>query len=164
MMIRSEISADIGAISQLTADAFAPHPFSDGSEPDIINRLRDAGALSFSLVAEEDGVILGHVALSPVTIAECRDWYGLGPIAVKPARQKQGIGTLLMKTALAELETIGSGGCVLVGNPDYYGRFGFVSSGALTFSDTPVKYVQHVRLRGAEPKGEVGYHGAFGGV
>ncbi len=69
-----------------------------------------------------------------------------------------------MQAALAELDAIGACGCVLVGNPDYYSRFGFASSGALTYFDTPVKYVQHIRLRGAEPIGEVGYHGAFGGV
>jgi putative acetyltransferase len=68
MIIRTETPADIDAIYALTATAFAHQPFSDGSEPDIINRLRDAGGLRFSFVAERDGQILGHVALSPVAI------------------------------------------------------------------------------------------------
>ncbi|OJI93924.1 putative acetyltransferase [Planktotalea frisia] len=164
MIIRRETPQDIDAIYRLTADAFAPLAMSDGSEPDIINGLRDNGALRVSLVAEEDGKIVGHGALSPVTIKGHSNWFGLGPIAVHPERQKQGIGSALMKHALAELEAIDACGCVLVGNPDYYRRFGFASNGALTYFDTPTKYVQFVVLRGSEPRGEIGYDDAFGGA
>ena len=80
---------------------------------------------------------MGHVALSPVTINGQGNWLGLGPIAVIPERQKQGFCTALIKRALAELNQIIAGGCVLVGNPDYYSRFGFISDGALTYFDTP---------------------------
>lgn len=98
MIIRRETPQDIDAIYRLTADAFAPLAMSDGSEPDIINGLRDNGALRVSLVAEEDGKIVGHGALSPVTIKGHSNWFGLGPIAVHPERQKQGIGSALMNT------------------------------------------------------------------
>lgn len=164
MIIRPETHNDFEAIYQLTADAFAPLAFSDGSEPEIINRLRDADALSYSLVAEENGTIIGHVALSPIAIKGQENWFGLGPIAVVPARQKQGIGTALMNRALDELAQIKAGGCALVGNPDYYGRFGFLSNGALTYFDTPTQYVQFKVLNGTEPRGEITYHKAFGGA
>ena len=157
-------SADIDAIYALTTTAFAPQPFSYGSEPDIINRLRDAGGLRFSFVAERDGQILGHVALSPVAINGQSNWFGLGPIAVIPERQKQGVGTALMKRALAGLQQITASGCVLVDNPDFYSRFGFVSNGALTYFDTPTQYVQFTHLTGSEPRGEITYHDAFGGA
>ena len=164
MIIRSEAFEDIDAIYQLTAEAFAPQAYSDGSEPEIINGLRNAAALRFSLVAEEEGVIVGHVALSPVVIGDETGWCGLGPIAVAPKRQKQGIGSALMKRALAELEGIDAQGCVLVGNPAYYQRFGFASNGVLTYGDVDPQYVQFVRMQGAEPAGEIIYHAAFGGA
>ena len=164
MKLRFEQTADIDAIYQLTKLAFAPLAFSDGSEPDIINRLRDAGALRFSLVAEEDDLILGHVALSPVSIEGQSDWFGLGPIAVTPDRQKQGIGSAMMQRALAELAQINAAGCVLVGNPEYYSRFGFQSNGVLTYVDVPPPYVQFKTLNGTEPRGEIIYHDAFAGA
>ena len=116
-------------------------------------------------MAERDGQILGHVALSPVAINGQSNWFGLGPIAVIPERQKQGIGTALMKRALAGLQ------------PDHPRvaafwlaiqtttvRFGFISNGALTYFDTPTQYVQFTQLTGSEPRGEITYHDAFGGA
>ena len=98
MHIRQERRGDEVAIHDLTAVAFADHPHGDGSEPIIVKRLRDAGALQLSLVAEEAGEILGHVAFSPVTISgEDLGWLGLGPVSVLPARQGQGIGSALIR-------------------------------------------------------------------
>ena len=164
MIIRSEAFEDIDAIYRMTADAFAPQEYSDGTEPDIINGLRRAASLKFSFVAEENGVILGHVAISPVAIEGHTGWYGLGPIAVTPKRQKQGIGSALMQRALSELSQINAGGCVLVGDPAYYERFGFSSNGTLTYADVPTEYVQFNCLNGSEPSGEIIYHRAFGGA
>ena len=164
MKIRSEAFEDINTIYQLTSAAFAGKAYSDGTEPDIVNGLRNSAALKLSLVAEADGIIVGHVALSPVTIEGPSNWYGLGPISVAPAHQKQGIGTALMTAVLKELKDSGAHGCALVGDPNYYSRFGFVSSGAPTYSDTPVAYVQHLLLAGDAPQGEVVFHPAFGGA
>ena len=68
MIVRDETPADIPVIGALTAEAFAPMAYSDGTETAIIERLRAAGALTISLVAEEGGEVVGHVAFSPVTI------------------------------------------------------------------------------------------------
>ena len=87
MHIRQERRGDEVAIHDLTAVAFADYPHGDGSEPMIVKRLRDAGALHLSLVAEEAGEIHGHVAFSPITISgEDLGWLGLGPVSVLPAR------------------------------------------------------------------------------
>ena len=105
MIVRDEIAADVEAIRKLTAEAFAEIAYSDGCEPVIIDRLRAAGALTLSLVAEDDAAVIGHVAFSPVTISgETGDWYGLGPISVLPARQGQGIGSALVRAGLDRLK------------------------------------------------------------
>ncbi|MBB3646222.1 putative N-acetyltransferase YhbS [Rhizobium sp. BK619] len=85
MLIRCETPADIDAIHDLTSIAIAPMPYSDGTESEIIRKLRASGDLTISLVAEDDGEIRGHVSFSPVTINGVRGgWFGLGPISVKP--------------------------------------------------------------------------------
>ena len=67
----------------MTARAFAGVEHSDQTEPQIIGRLRAAGALSLSLVAIEGNVLIGHVAFSPVTIDGAGEgWFGLGPVSV----------------------------------------------------------------------------------
>ena len=83
-------------------------------------------ALTFSLVAEANGQVIGHIAASPVTIdGEAGDWYGLAPLSVAPERQHQGLGSQLVRRLLAELRMLPAGGCVVLGEPTYYSRFGF---------------------------------------
>ncbi|MBW8282722.1 MAG: GNAT family N-acetyltransferase, partial [Rhizobium sp.] len=111
MRIRPESAGDEAAIGALTAAAFDGHPYSDGSEPLIIERLRRLDMLALSLVAEDEGEIVGHVAFSPVTLSGGEGgWYGLGPISVAPGRQRGGIGSTLIKTGLAKLEAQGASG------------------------------------------------------
>ena len=76
------------------------------------------------LVAELDGVLVGHVALSPVSISDGSvHWFGLGPISVLPVHQRRGVGSALMRAVLAALRQRGAHGCVLLGDPGYYGRW-----------------------------------------
>lgn len=103
--IRDELPADLAAIEAVTIEAFGTAEHSSGTEQFIVRALRDSGQLAVSLVAEEDGRILGHVAVSPVTIST--GWYGLGPVSVVPGRQGKGIGTMLITRALAELRASG---------------------------------------------------------
>ena len=80
MLIREECAADDWAINDLTVRAFKPMSYSDGTEAQIIRLLRQSGHLTLSLVAEEDGSIIGHVAFSPIAIDGIHDgWFGLGP-------------------------------------------------------------------------------------
>ncbi|MBQ0932675.1 N-acetyltransferase [Ideonella sp. 4Y16] len=162
MQIRPESPDDSAAIHVVTELAFRGHPHSDGSEPRIVRGLRDAGALSVSLVAEVDGVVVGHVAVSPVTISDgSPGWHGLGPISVLPAWQRQGVGSALMQAALERLRSQGAAGCVLLGDPAYYGRFGFAARPGLVYPGPPAAYFMALPLAGVLPQGEVSYHPAF---
>ena len=164
MIIRDERPEDVDAIHALTARAFAGMPYSDGTEPAIVDRLRIAGALTLSLVAEMDGSVVGHVALSPVAISDgSMDWFGLGPISVEPPHQREGIGSALVDAGLSRLKALGARGCVLVGNPDYYGRFGFSTGPALTYDGAPPEYFMHVAFSPVYATGGVSYHPAFYG-
>lgn len=161
MRIRPERPADIEEIDALTTLAFAPMPFSTGTEAPIIRALRAGDDLTLSLVAEEDGRIVGHVAFSPVTVDGAQDgWYGLGPISVRPERQRQGIGRRLVAEGLELLRRRGARGCALIGDPEVYGRMGF-SSGGLSYHDLDPVLVQHVVLSGPAPRGELRFAPAF---
>ena len=163
MLIRPEIPADHDAIHELTRIAFEPMPYSAGTEADIIRRLRADGDLTISLVAEENGEIVGHVAFSPVSIDGRHDgWFGLGPISVKLEKQRRGIGKALIAAGLGLLNERGAQGCALIGNPDIYGRVGFVSDGRLTYGDIDPKYVQWLALNGSKPRGVLTFAPAFG--
>ncbi len=162
MMIRSERTGDAAAIEAVTVAAFKGAPHTAHTEHLIVRALREAGALSVSLVAEDAGQIVGHVALSPVVLSGGEpDWYGLGPISVVPALQGRGIGTRLMQAALDALRARGAAGCVVLGDPAYYGRFGFVADPALVLPDVPLVYFQVMPLNGTVPVGSVRCHPAF---
>ncbi|MBX5219850.1 N-acetyltransferase [Rhizobium sp. NLR9b] len=162
MLIRYETPADIDAIHDLTSIAFAAMPYSEGIEAEIIQRLRASGDLTISLVLEEKGEILGHVAFSPVAINGAhRGWFGLGPISVKPGRQRQGIGKALIAKGLALLEEMGASGCALIGNPDVYRGAGFSSDGKLSYHDLDKRLVQRIVLRGPAPSGTLRFAPAF---
>ena len=120
ILIRPEALRDHGAIYDVTKRAFAPMPYSDGNEQDLINVLRNAGALSLSLVAEQHGKVVGHVALSPVAHGSgVEGWFGLGPISVEPALQRKGVGGLLISEATAWMNARKARGCILVGDTKY---------------------------------------------
>ncbi|HEY8615708.1 N-acetyltransferase [Phenylobacterium sp.] len=163
MDIRPERPADAGAISHLTTRAFETTAHGSGTEALIVERLREAGALTTSLVAVADHEVVGHVACSPVTIEpEQPGWYGLGPVSVRPERQRRGIGQALVRAALEDLRLRGAAGCVLLGDPAYYGRFGFVSDAALTYRRARSRYFQRIVLGGPPASGDVSFHPAFG--
>lgn len=160
--IRRENPSDIEAITRVTAAAFRNHPKSQQTEHYIINALRRSDALSLSLVAEVDERVTGHIAFSPVTISDGTDgWYGLGPLSVEPSLQGRGIGKALVNTGLEELRQRGAGGCVLVGSPVYYGRFGFAARPALRYVGVPPEYFVCLSFDGSSPTGEVTFHKAF---
>jgi predicted N-acetyltransferase YhbS len=163
MQIRDERAEDAAAISEITSAAFAQAPHSSGTEPRIVDALRQAGALTVSLVAvSDDGRLIGHVAFSPVRIdRSATHWYGLGPVSVAPDMQRQGIGRALIREGLARLAALDADGCVVLGDPAYYSRFGFVSDPALTTGGERSPYFQRLVLKGEPRRGDVGYHQAF---
>jgi putative acetyltransferase len=163
MIIRPETPDDYEAITQVTFAAFDGKPYSAKTEHLIVNALREAGALSVSLITEIDGRVVGHVAFSKVTInGEDLEWYGLGPVSVAPELQKQGIGSQLIREGLARVRDLGAKGCVLEGSPEYYQRFGFRAYPDLVYEGSPApEYFMALPFYDKVPHGKVEYHAAF---
>ncbi len=161
--IRDEAPGDEAAIAALTEAAFRATPRGDGGESALVARLRAAGDLALSLVAQNvDRAIIGHAAFSRVTISDgTPDWYGLGPLSVIPLRQSAGIGSELIRAGLARLRRAGAQGCVVLGDPAYYGRFGFRHDPRLVYPGPPPAYFQALVLAGEPPAGVVRYAPAF---
>ena len=163
MEIRSEQPEDRNEIHKLTTDAFAPMSYSDCTESTIIDNLRAAGDLTISLVAIKSDVLVGHVACSPVSIGEfTQTWYGLGPVSVRPDLQRTGIGSALIIEGLRNLEGRGADGCALIGDPNYYRRFGFVSDGSIQYQNLPDEHVQWKSFGERRPEGLLVFSPEFG--
>jgi putative acetyltransferase len=123
LCIRPEQPADAVGIQRVLEAAF---PTTD--EARLIELLRAGGHLEISLVAEFDGGIVGHIAFSPVDVEGAAGeggGSGLAPLAVLPAYQRQGIGGRLVREGLAACERMRAGFVVVLGEPEYYQRFGF---------------------------------------
>ncbi len=160
--LRREAPGDAAAIEAVTVAAFLDAPHTGHTEQFIVRALRAAGQLSVSLVAEHDGVIVGHVAISPVTVSDgATNWHGLGPVSVAPSHQGRGIGSQLVTQALTELRLRGAAGCVVLGEPGYYGRFGFRAVPELILPGVPPEYFQALWFRDEPPSGDVAYHASF---
>ena len=146
MLIREENASDIPAIHALLASAFETAPHSQQTEHLIVDALRDTGALSLSLVR-----INGRQT----------DWFGLGPVAVTPDRQGLGIGSELIQAGIARLRVNDAAGCVVLGEPDYYSRFGFAPLPDLKLDGVSPKYFMARPLIDDIPVGNVDYDPAY---
>jgi len=162
MIVRNEQDSDVEVIFKITEAAFQDHPISNHTEPFIVNALRAANALTVSLVAEIDGQVIGHIAFSPVTISDgSQNWYGLGPVSVLPEFQRKGTGKSLIHEGLALLQGSGAQGCVLVGDPLYYQRFGFRNPPDLHHEGVPPENLLVLPFGDHVPHGAVTFHQAF---
>src|SRR5258708_4842325 len=124
LQIRAEKTPDSAGIRNLTLAAFAPRT----NEAELVDALREAGQATVSLVAISDGQLAGHILFSPVTLSPALPnprGLGLGPLAVLPDFQRQGIGSKLVMRGLEVCRGAGFDFIVLLGDPRYYGRFGF---------------------------------------
>lgn len=135
--IRDERAGDAAAIRAVLEAAFG-----QGEEAALVDALRASGAATWSLVATAGGegagagdgaseVVVGHVLFSPVAIdtpAGRRHAVGLAPLAVAPAAQRRGVGRALVEAGLARLRAAGHGAVIVLGDPAYYGRLGFVDA------------------------------------
>ena len=158
--IRREVAGDADAIRSLTARAFAGLPFSDGTEPLVIDALRGANALVVSLVATLDEHVVGHVAFSPA-LSPAMGWFALGPVSVEPSLQRRGIGARLIEAGLRMLRERGAHGCVLIGDHRYYRRFGFVGAPDLAPPSQPAQHFQILPFGEPVPVAPFAFHPAF---
>lgn len=161
--IRNEKESDSTRIREIITLAFENDPHTDEREAEIVELMRDDSALTISLVAETGDDIVGHVAFSKVTVNdEFIDWYGLAPVSIEPKYQNKGIGSKLIQEGLKLLQDINAKGCVLLGEPSYYQRFGFEAYQQLVLPGVPAMYFQALSFSDSIPSGTVKYHQAFG--
>ncbi|RYG67144.1 N-acetyltransferase [bacterium] len=119
MTIRPETLADIAAIYYVNEAAFG-RP----EEARLVDALRQNHRVTLSLVAEEEGEIVGHILFFPLHIGK-HSSLGLGPMAVVPSHQKQGIGSQLVRAGIEALRKSRHTGIVVLVHPEFYPRFGF---------------------------------------
>ena len=124
MDIRTEKPEDLEAVRQVNIAAFGRE-----NEANLVDRLRGIAA-TFSFVAVQSDRIVGHLFFSPVAVAgKCSSnlsILGLAPVAVLAEYQRQGVGTLLIQQGLEECRRSRFQAVVVLGDPDFYSRFGFV--------------------------------------
>lgn len=163
MMVRDEADGDREAVAYVTTTAFEGHPYSSGGEAALVESLRAATALTLSLVAEVDGEVVGHIAFSAVTVGEggVKGWHGLGPLSVRPDRQRRGIGSALVGEGLRRLQDEGAQGCVVVGDPAFYRRFGFETCAGVRLPGVAPEHFLIRWIDGPLPSGDTRYHDAF---
>jgi predicted N-acetyltransferase YhbS len=160
--IRKETAADIDAIRSLIRIAFRDMPYASGTEQDIVDRLRAAGDLTISLVAELDEELVGHIAFSPATSSEgSHPWFGLGPVAIDPKHQRKGIGSALIRRGLTGIRSQGAAGCILVGDPGYYKRFDFEVAPANSPDESYASNFMIAVYAGDPELGSISFHKAF---
>jgi putative acetyltransferase len=134
MLIRRETPEDAGAVDHVTALAFArPGTTGDVPEARLVRELRTCDAwlpaLSFVAVAEgAAGQVVGHVVCTRGRV-EAAPVLALGPLGVRPGRQRRGVGSALVHTVLGAADASGEPLVALLGDPAYYGRFGFRPAG-----------------------------------
>lgn len=157
MIIRREMPIDSAAVSQVQTCAFE-----SAAEADLVAALCANDKATLSLVAEDDGLIVGHILFSPVTIETAtglRHGLGLAPMAVIPARQRQGIGSLLIKEGLKQCRADGHSFVIVLGHADYYPRFGFVPASRFNIKseyDVADEYFMVLELQPGALKGCAG--------
>lgn len=128
MLIERETPRDVEAVHEVTAAAFRSPRNPGPVEADLLTRLRaDPGWVpELSLVARSaSGAVVGHVVCTRGRVGDV-PVLGLGPLSVLPAEQGRGVGTALMHAVLGAAEALGEPLVALLGEPGYYGRFGFL--------------------------------------
>jgi putative acetyltransferase len=167
MHIRREDPKDYAAVHAVNTTAFETE-----AEANLVDMLRKEAEPTVSLVAEMDGVIVGHILFSPASLSGFPDLkiMGLGPLAVIPKYQRNGIGSALTETGLEICKGLGYGAVIVLGHPEYYPRFGFRPSVLYDITseyDVPEDAFMVIELHPGYLDGSSGvikYHPAFTNV
>jgi putative acetyltransferase len=129
LIVRAEAPEDHDAVRRVNELAFE-----GGTEANLVDALRQNEPAHISLLAEEEGRVVGHIFFSPVTVESAGgEWEatGLAPMAVLPERQGRGVGSALVREGLKECLRRGQEVVFVLGHADYYPRFGFRPAGPL---------------------------------
>ena len=167
MLIRAEKENDRDAVYSVNASAFET-PF----EANLVDALLEQAQPVVSLVAEDNGEVVGHIMFSPVSLSEYPDLklMGLAPMAVAPEHQRKGIGSALVRAGLEQCKQLGFAAVVVLGHPEYYPRFGFSPSsrfGIVSEYEVPEDVFMAMELQPGALSGKTGrvkYHAAFSNV
>lgn len=152
MIIRQETQADNKAVYNLVKTAFETAEHSDGTEQDLVERLRQSAAFvpQLSLVALEGTQIVGHILFTEIGLGSTRS-LALAPLAVHPAFQKHGVGRRLIEEGHRIAGDMGYDFSVLVGIPSYYPRMGYLPAsrfGIRSSIDVPAECFMAIDLTG----------------
>jgi putative acetyltransferase len=164
MRIRTAVPEDAAGIRAVNVSAFGTT-----AEADLVEALCERAAPIISLVADADGVIVGHILFTPMTLDADRELkvMGLAPMAVATGRQRQGIGGALVRAGLDECWHLGAAAVAVLGHAEYYPRFGFAPAsklGLMSQYDVPDDVFMIVEGRPGALAGKHGllsYHPAF---
>lgn len=153
------------AATEVLQQAFANHPYSNHSEHKLVAALRQQKALTVALLGVSQERIVACIYASAVQLVQSeglnQGWHCIAPVAVIPEFQKQGVGAKLMERTLAILQSVGAKGCVLVGEAEYYHRFGFEHVKGLTSPGIPEQFVLAKSFTSEKAQGQIQYHPAF---
>ena len=155
--IRPEQREDIPAIRRVNERAFP-----SALEADLVDRLREHGKVTLSLVAVSEAQVVGHILFSPILIESAGESFaavGLAPMAVLPEWQNQGVGSLLVQAGLDQCRRNDYSAVVVLGHPNYYPRFGFVPAsrfGIRSEYDVPDEVFMAIELKAGALNGHSG--------
>lgn len=168
LKIRRETLDDYNAVYQVVREAFATAEHSDGTEQDLVTALRksDAFVPELSLVAVEDGKIVGHILFTKVRVGQ-QEALALAPLSVLPDYQRRGIGLALIREGHEIARRLGYDYSIVLGHPKYYPKAGYVPASAYGIRapfDVPDANYMAIKLNRAAPaiEGIVRYDRAFG--
>jgi putative acetyltransferase len=163
MIVRKATEGDLRTIEAVETAAFG-RP----DEAALVERLRRDGAALVELVACEAGETVGHILFSPLPIVRpgaTTPAAALAPLAVRPDRQRSGVGAALVREGIAACREAGVPAIVVLGEPAYYGRFGFRSEIAARLRapfSGPAFMALELAPSALAEGGEVRYAAAFG--
>jgi putative acetyltransferase len=167
VLIRAEGEQDREAVYRINASAFE-----SPAEAKLVDMLREQADPVVSLVAEDNGEVVGHILFSPVSLSGHSDLkiIGLAPMAVAPRRQRQGIGSALVREGLERCRQAGFVASVVLGHPEFYPRFGYQPASHFNIGceyEVPDEVFMATELEPDaldEAEGSIKYHAAFGSV
>ena len=141
MVIRQTTESDFEEVFSLIQSAFG-----NKKESDLVRRLISDNDVLINLVAESSSVILGNIVVSTINMEPDLGLFcgGIAPLSVLPDQQSSGIGSKLMKAVIKESKKMEIDALFLLGDPDYYNRFGFTVSKIK--NDYSVEHFQELEL------------------
>ena len=123
LIVRDERHTDIAAIADVVRAAFG-----HDDEAELVDHLRNAGALTVSTVLVCDERLIAHASASPMTWVDGSTRFitwALAPVSVTPTEQRRGYGTKVVLATIERCRQLGADILTVLGNPAYYQRFGF---------------------------------------